>query len=346
LTTLSVETATALGHHEYGLSLDGLRVISDEAFRALIKTRRNAISLDGLTALTDPQIKLLAKHSPNVSLNGLTEISDVGAASLRTVEGGLHLDGLATLSETAAQELSQCPGALSLNGLRRVPPEVLQALAKHKGDRFAYLNLDGLDDLPDELAEVFASQEGALSLNGLQTLTDNAARALSRRKGEIHLDGIKTLSDSAAKALASHEGDMFTGVSLQGLEKLSKDAAAALMAKGEYGGIRLSDRAVSEIEFTGQLGMGYLGVAFKQAGVPTKPAISVTAVAPGSPAETAGVKTGDVVTALDGKAVRNKEGFFEALADIPIGTKVSIDVQRGGTGIQLPVIVGKRPATP
>jgi hypothetical protein len=59
---------------------------------------------------------------------------------------------------------------------------------------------------------------------------------------------------------------------------------------------------------------------------------SVTAVAAGSPAAEAGVAAGDLITALDGKPARPEalSDARQALRALPAGTKVRLDIRRGG----------------
>ena len=108
-------------------------------------------------------------------------------------------------------------------------------------ERFEFLNLEGLNRLSDEVAEVLGTGVGYLILNGLTELSPRAAAALSRRTGEANpnskrkpnaliLNGLTSISVETAKALARYEGDLI----LDGLARLPDDVAAALAKfKGE-----------------------------------------------------------------------------------------------------------------
>ncbi len=65
----------------------------------------------------------------------------------------------------------------------------------------------------------------------------------------------------------------------------------------------------------------------------------VTDVAPGGPAERAGLRSGDVVTAIDGTVVEDPSAFNYRLATKPLGTQARLAVSRGGESFeaQLPV---------
>jgi len=56
----------------------------------------------------------------------------------------------------------------------------------------------------------------------------------------------------------------------------------------------------------------------------------VTRVDTGSPAEGAGLQTGDVLTAVDGKAVRSSQDVRNAEGLLPLGAKVTLSVKREG----------------
>jgi len=86
-------------------------------------------------------------------------------------------------------------------------------------------------------------------------------------------------------------------------------------------------------EVEGAVGLsGYLGVE-----VESNPAglLSVAGVAEGSPAQTAGLKRGDRLRSVDGKAVATADGFRTALlAHVPAET-VTIEVERDGTPVKI-----------
>ncbi|HEY2310623.1 MAG TPA: trypsin-like peptidase domain-containing protein [Gaiellaceae bacterium] len=84
----------------------------------------------------------------------------------------------------------------------------------------------------------------------------------------------------------------------------------------------------------------YLGVAVAPSG-----AAKVSCIVPGGPADAAGLKTGDVITSLNGKAVTNYDALTSAVSSAKPGTKVEITVTRNGSTQHLSVTLGTRPAT-
>ena len=68
--------------------------------------------------------------------------------------------------------------------------------------------------------------------------------------------------------------------------------------------------------------------------------------APGGPAADAGLTAGDVVTKIDGKAVRSPDDVVSAVNDHKPGDKVSVTYTRNGSEHSVDVTLGQRPNTP
>jgi S1-C subfamily serine protease len=73
---------------------------------------------------------------------------------------------------------------------------------------------------------------------------------------------------------------------------------------------------------------GYLGVGMQPS--TSGPGAQVTSVAAGSPAATAGLQVGDVITAINGQKVLSSRDAADAIASNAAGSKVTIEFQRGG----------------
>jgi Do/DeqQ family serine protease len=67
----------------------------------------------------------------------------------------------------------------------------------------------------------------------------------------------------------------------------------------------------------------------KALGVPAGQGAVVTSVAPGTPADVAGVQVGDVVDTLDGKAVRSAQDVRNAEGLLPLDASVKLSISRG-----------------
>jgi Do/DeqQ family serine protease len=69
----------------------------------------------------------------------------------------------------------------------------------------------------------------------------------------------------------------------------------------------------------------------------------VSSVVPSSPAARAGLKTSDLIVALDGKAIEDPNAFDYRFATHPLGGTAQIDVQRAGKPIKLTVALETAP---
>ena len=72
--------------------------------------------------------------------------------------------------------------------------------------------------------------------------------------------------------------------------------------------------------------------------------VRVDAVSKGGPAELGGLKPGDVITAIDGKAVKNLDDFDAIYGKAAVGQKLRMTVERTGKPQSLTVTLGTRPA--
>lgn len=199
-------------------------VVIDEEAAAVLATHNGHLYLEGVTALNEKAAEKLAWHRGwRLYLSGLKTLTPEVAAALKWHYGVLDLSGLRELPEDVAKEFSDNKNilVLQLNGLKRLSPSGAALLAKFDG---SVLGLNGLEILPDEVADDLAHYKGNLGLAGVKKLSDKAADALSEHQGDLFLDGVTTLSEAAAQSLAQHSGEL----SLTGLTTLSDRAAAAL----------------------------------------------------------------------------------------------------------------------
>ncbi len=76
--------------------------------------------------------------------------------------------------------------------------------------------------------------------------------------------------------------------------------------------------------------------------------VLITEVIRNSPAERAGVKTGDILIAIDDKAIDSWSMMLETVANLPPGKMVTVHLMRNGAATSLKLKIGKRPvpATP
>jgi S1-C subfamily serine protease len=94
----------------------------------------------------------------------------------------------------------------------------------------------------------------------------------------------------------------------------------------------------------GQLGIIVLKIPSEEAsklGATQGPGVVVYQVQPRSAADRAGLRQGDIITALNGTAVNDPNTFRNTIAAIAPGTEVTLTVKRGGTERQVRATLGE-----
>ena len=74
----------------------------------------------------------------------------------------------------------------------------------------------------------------------------------------------------------------------------------------------------------------------------TRAGAEVGSVESGSPAETAGLREGDVITAIDGKPTREGSALTGFVRQYSAGDQVTLTLIRDGKEIQVPVTLAER----
>jgi serine protease Do len=115
--------------------------------------------------------------------------------------------------------------------------------------------------------------------------------------------------------------------------------------------INTAVKIYNQIIKTGKVTRGSIGISFSS--IDDKNAemvkayggshgIFVSLVQPGGPAEKAGVKVGDIITALDGKPVTRGQELMDHVADASVGQTMKITVLREGKTETFDVVIGDR----
>ncbi len=68
-------------------------------------------------------------------------------------------------------------------------------------------------------------------------------------------------------------------------------------------------------------------------------------VVPGSPAAKAGLKPGDLITAVDGTKISSTDGFITTVFQDDPGQTITLTIKRDGKTSQVKVTLGTRPAS-
>lgn len=199
--------------------------------------------------------------------------------------------------------------------------------------------------------ETFSATKGMTTTQVMVTevVTDSPAAKAGLKKGDliISIDGTqlgidKTLSD----VIASHKpGDTVT---LEVMSPAENSTGTSRQVQVQLG------------ENPDKEGVAWLGVRYTQnlrgfkRGMPfpnipnVKQAVVIRDVTADSPAETAGLKQGDVITAVNGEAVSTPQALVEVIAGHKPGDQITLSVQRSDTGsdaksIEIKVTLGENP---
>jgi len=135
----------------------------------------------------------------------------------------------------------------------------------------------------------------------------------------------------------------------------------AILAGSESGGnegvgfaipVNMARQVMDQIMKNGKVVRGYLGAYIQQVtpdiakafGLQTASGALVSDVEVGTPAARAGLRRGDVVTAINGQPVADSAALRLKIAMTPPGTTVRLKVLRNGTEQEIPVTLGELPA--
>ncbi len=113
----------------------------------------------------------------------------------------------------------------------------------------------------------------------------------------------------------------------------------------------MAKQVMDQIEKSGKVSRGFLGAELENMtpelaphlGVKNGEGAIVASVTPGAPGAKAGLQSGDVVTAIDGKPVRNSDDLTMAVISHAPGTTVTLDVVRNNQPTKIQVTLGTRP---
>lgn len=100
---------------------------------------------------------------------------------------------------------------------------------------------------------------------------------------------------------------------------------------------------LSQLEHGVPTSHAYLGVSLAETGAG---AALVSAVVANGPAASAGLRQGDLVTAVDGKAIPDPNGLIAAIASHKPGDKLTLTVQRGSQQLTVTATLGTQPSQP
>jgi serine protease Do len=129
--------------------------------------------------------------------------------------------------------------------------------------------------------------------------------------------------------------------------------AAAIRGLGVVIPASIAWKTAATVLEHGSLKRGYLGIAgqpvvlsdSQRQAHAREHGLLVVGVTGQSPAAAAGVLVGDIVLDFDGHATASPEELLDLLLGDRVGRSVTMHVLRGGTAIDVPIVVGERPTS-
>jgi serine protease Do len=114
--------------------------------------------------------------------------------------------------------------------------------------------------------------------------------------------------------------------------------------------VNLAQGIIEQLKNEGKVTRGWLGVGIQDItpelaeyyGVKDKKGVLVTQVFSGDPADKSGIKTGDVIVAVDGKKVSSSRELSRTIANTTVGERTPVSILRAGEGKILYVELTKR----
>jgi serine protease Do len=108
-------------------------------------------------------------------------------------------------------------------------------------------------------------------------------------------------------------------------------------------------RVYNQVIKYGRVTRGSIGVSFPKNENPdvlkalgAKSGVLVESVEPGGPAEKAGIKAEDIIVAMNGKPIKDGDDLVGRVSDTPIGSELTVTVDRSGQKLDKKVTVGDR----
>ena len=183
-----------------------------------------------------------------------------------------------------------------------------------------------------------------------QTVTGGIVSALGRSKLGINTFENFIQTDAAINPGNSGGALVDTTGALMGINTAIYSRSGGSMGIGFAIPVSTAKQVLESIVKDGQVTRGWIGVEPQELNaelmetfnVKTKEGVIITGVLQNGPAGQAGIKPGDVITAVNGKAVGNVTELLGAVAALKPGVAAPLSVQRAGKTTEISVSPAKR----
>ncbi|HEY7426468.1 MAG TPA: Do family serine endopeptidase [Gemmataceae bacterium] len=186
-------------------------------------------------------------------------------------------------------------------------------------------------------------------------LTGSVTSGIVSAKGRnIHLNMYEDFLQTDAAINPGNSGGPLVNLNGEviGVNSAIKSRSGGFQGVGLAIASNMAKNVTQQLLKDGAVHRGYLGVQIKdlnkdvaaRLGVDGQKGVLVAKVFDGSPAAKAGLKDGDIITALAGKPVENGHDLQTVVAGLPLNQPVSLTVVRDGERKELNVTVAEQPS--
>lgn len=263
LKVLEAKVARILKGHEGSYEFNGLTNVSPAALKELSSGKITALSLNGLTQLSEDQGRALNALRCPLQLNGLKKFETGVLELLVANKKSLSLNGLTTLTPRQAELLSEVKESLLLNGLEDLSPGVCKGLSEFRG----HLQLNKVKALSVSEAEAFSPFRGSsLKLEGLQEPPQAVIDQLAKIQTTVYFHYLVANQIRRVRYLEKQKGPILDQVKKGDFSNVSRlmgltPELASLLAQSSISELQLSierldaDCAKELAKYTGKLSL-------------------------------------------------------------------------------------------
>jgi serine protease Do len=284
---------------------------------------------DAVTAIAPSVVQVQGRRRP---ASGLVYADGVVVTTMRALgrEDGLHVrrhDGVILDAELAGWDPATSLALLRVEGLA-APPASLASTPPRVG----HLAIA----IARSWSNAITASAGIVSIIGgpLRTGRARAIEEVIRTTAPMH-DGFSggAFVDTAGSLIGMTTAAAIRGLGVVIPAPIVWRTASTLL---EHGG--------SKRGYLGVIGHGVRLPAHQADAAGRSDALLVAGVSADSPAMQAGILVGDILLAVDGKAIGTAEDLLDLLAGDRVGQQATLRILRGGAIIEAGVTVGERPA--
>jgi serine protease Do len=176
---------------------------------------------------------------------------------------------------------------------------------------------------------------------------------ISAKGRDIHMNMYEDFLQTDAAINPGNSGGPLVNLEgkVIGINSAIKSGTGGFQGIGLAVSSNLAKTVMTQLEKDGNVHRGYLGVQVaplspevaNHLGLANSDGVVVSKVSPGTPAAKAGLKDGDIVTTLAGKAIKDVRGLQRAVAELPLNQPIDVTFWRDGVSKKIAVTIEEQP---